>query len=330
MNFITRFFQILVAVAVTLMMGCSDGFGPDTPSGPDVSFEVDMGFDTDSDDPSTADVLPDGAGSPDVASDGAVPVDDALSDGDVLRNDPVTDENIRSDDPSLEDRVEDSRSDGVDVSAPSWPEGSTLVASEVSATSVVLTWPAAQDDVGVTYYRIFQDGINQATIVSSELSYEATDLLPETEYVFGVEASDAEGNWSIDGPQTTVTTRRPSPPDPSDVAPPLNPTVPSNVNDTVSFLYTGFDPIQTGVDPEEISPGRVAVLRGLVLDRDGTPLPGATISILNHPEYGSTQSRDDGMFDMVVNGGQFLSVRYQADGYLEAQRQAEHAGDVGL
>ena len=41
-----------------------------------------------------------------------------------------------------------------------------------------------------------------------------------------------------------------------------------------AFLYTGTNPIQTGVAPGTIELRRAAVLRGKVLKRDGTPLPG--------------------------------------------------------
>jgi RHS repeat-associated protein len=60
-----------------------------------------------------------------------------------------------------------------------------------------------------------------------------------------------------------------------------------------------------------------------VLDNQGHPLPGATISVLNHPEFGQTLSRADGVFDLVVNGGGLLTVRYTRDGSIPAQRQAQ-------
>ena len=63
------------------------------------------------------------------------------------------------------------------------------------------------------------------------------------------------------------------------------------------------------------------MLRGLVLTRDGAPLPGVTISVLGHPEYGQTASRADGVFDLAVNGGGLLTVDYTRDGYLPVQRQ---------
>jgi RHS repeat-associated protein len=115
----------------------------------------------------------------------------------------------------------------------------------------------------------------------------------------------------------------PLPPDPSLVAPPLNLTVPTSVFSATEFIYTGTNPIQTGVTPGTIEAKRAAVLRGLVTNRDGTPLPGVAITILNHPEYGQTRSRLDGVFDLVVNGGGVLTVKYEKEGYLKAQRQAD-------
>ena len=64
------------------------------------------------------------------------------------------------------------------------------------------------------------------------------------------------------------------PPDPVTVAPPVDPTVATTVARSTEFLYTGPNPIQTGVAPGTIDARRAAVLRGKVLDRDGNPLPG--------------------------------------------------------
>ncbi len=109
------------------------------------------------------------------------------------------------------------------------------------------------------------------------------------------------------------------PPDPSSQAPPLE--LGMSFADAVSFLYTGTDPIQTDVDPAAVQSRRVAVIRGRVLDRDGSPLPGVTVAVLGHPEFGRTVSREDGMFDLAVNGGGWLTVTYAKDDHLPAQRR---------
>jgi len=108
-----------------------------------------------------------------------------------------------------------------------------------------------------------------------------------------------------------------------DVAPPLNPSQFTSLLDATSFLYTGANPIQTGVVSGTMERRRVAVLRGRVLRRDGSALPGVHISILDHPEFGQTLTRADGMFDLAVNGGGWLTVNYTQTGYLPAQRKVE-------
>lgn len=89
---------------------------------------------------------------------------------------------------------------------------------------------------------------------------------------------------------------------------------------SAAFLYTGDDPVQTGVEPGTIDQSRAAVLRGRVIDRTDDPLPGVTIAVQDAPRYGSTTTRASGGFDMVVNGGHQVTLVYALDGFLPAQR----------
>ncbi len=126
------------------------------------------------------------------------------------------------------------------------------------------------------------------------------------------------------------------PPDPSTVAPPLRLTEATDFAGATDFLYSGLNPIQTGVAQGTIEPRRASVLRGRVLDGAMAPLAGVAIGILNHPELGQTFSRADGVFDMAVNGGGVLIVTYTKAGFLPVQRTVEnipwgdfaHATDV--
>ncbi|MEE4112508.1 MAG: hypothetical protein V2I40_06805, partial [Desulfobacteraceae bacterium] len=111
------------------------------------------------------------------------------------------------------------------------------------------------------------------------------------------------------------------PPDPSTIAPAIDPTTATTVVMATAFLYTGDNPIQTGVAPGTIEEQRALVLRGAVFDRDGISLPGVRISVFSHPEFGRTLTREDGRFDMVVNGGGTLIVQYEKAGYLPVQRR---------
>lgn len=113
------------------------------------------------------------------------------------------------------------------------------------------------------------------------------------------------------------------PPDPAAVAPPLDPTVSTSFAEATQFIYSGTNPIQTGVAAGVIAQERAAVLRGIVATRAGQPLSGVTIMIHDHPEYGQTLSRLDGLFDMAVNGGGPLTVEYRKSGYLPVQRTVD-------
>lgn len=98
----------------------------------------------------------------------------------------------------------------LDTTPPVWPEGSRLEASDITQTSLSLTWTAATDNVGVTAYRISCNGQQIAEVPGDVLNYQVTDLVPGTQYTFQVQAGDAAGNWSTDGPSVTATTQPPT------------------------------------------------------------------------------------------------------------------------
>jgi RHS repeat-associated protein len=109
------------------------------------------------------------------------------------------------------------------------------------------------------------------------------------------------------------------PPDPASVAP-ASPAGYVPLLERMRFLFEGSDPIQTGVAPGSISQRSAAVLRGRVLTGAGEPLRGVSVRVHGHPEFGETLSRLDGHFDLVVNGGGPLTLEYERDGFLQAQR----------
>ncbi len=110
---------------------------------------------------------------------------------------------------------------------------------------------------------------------------------------------------------------------------PLDRTVSTTLWGATAFLYSGNSPIQTGVAAGAIGPTTAAVVRGHVYaapaTAGGSPvvLPGVTVTVLGHPEFGSTVTQGDGMFDMAVNGGQVLRITYALSGYLPAQRTVQ-------
>lgn len=86
--------------------------------------------------------------------------------------------------------------------------------------------------------------------------------------------------------------------------------------DASKTLYTGANPVQTGVKEGTITARRSAMLRGKVSDRAGKPIAGVKITIAHHPAFGSAKTGTDGGFDMAVNGGRQLCVDYRKDGFL--------------
>ncbi len=103
-------------------------------------------------------------------------------------------------------------------------------------------------------------------------------------------------------------------------APETGATVPRDIAEAVAFLYSGTNPVQVDVEEEALDPGRTAALNGRVQDIQGTAMAGVEVAVLGHPEFGHTSTREDGEFDMVVNGGDRLVLTFQKDGFLPAQR----------
>jgi len=81
----------------------------------------------------------------------------------------------------------------VDNVAPTKP--TNLTSSNLTSTSVNLSWTASTDNVGVVGYDIYANGINIGS--SSSTTFNATGLTNGTSYVFKVIAKDAIPNYSL-------------------------------------------------------------------------------------------------------------------------------------
>jgi hypothetical protein len=99
-------------------------------------------------------------------------------------------------------------------------------------TTVALRWDVATDNVGVTGYRLFRNGVAVATV--STLRYTYVGLTCGTTYTFALEALDALGNASnraeATGRIATLrcgTGKTPAPPRPKPVPKPKRPALPT-------------------------------------------------------------------------------------------------------
>ncbi|WP_120460135.1 polysaccharide lyase family 8 super-sandwich domain-containing protein [Paenibacillus aceti] len=132
------------------------------------------------------------------------------------------------------------KDDTPETTPPTWSENAKLIASSVGRTSLVLSWTTATDDTGVTSYKIYKNGIELTQLSGDKTSYTVSGLLSNTTYTFKVEASNAAGKWSYDGPSVTVKTEAnssgggsvtspdPKPTEPTTPTKPTEPTAPTD------------------------------------------------------------------------------------------------------
>ncbi|HEV8713074.1 MAG TPA: Ig-like domain-containing protein, partial [Candidatus Binatia bacterium] len=211
----------------------------------------------------------------------------------------------------------------LDTVPPSAPDRGQIVVSSVANSQVMVSGGAGSVEADARV-RVTNTRTSETITVSANLDGSFTVTI-------GAQGNDSlvlvvtDGAGNASSPLITHVSGGSDalPPDPVTVAPPVDRTVATTVFDATEFLYTCANPIQTGVAPGTIEPRRAAVLRGKVLQRDGSPLSGVTITVLNHPEFGQTLSRADGMFDLAVNGGGLLTVIYEKTGDLPARRQVQ-------
>lgn len=92
-----------------------------------------------------------------------------------------------------------------DAAAPTWTNAALSV-SNITETGLTLTWTAANDNINVANYKIYEGNELIGTVAGDVLSYNVTGLNACTSYTFKVEAGDPSENWSSDGPAATAKT----------------------------------------------------------------------------------------------------------------------------
>ncbi|MFZ5895027.1 MAG: RHS repeat-associated core domain-containing protein [Myxococcota bacterium] len=194
--------------------------------------------------------------------------------------------------------------------APTWPKDAGLQL-EPKSGAVALSWPPAE---GADHYAVVVDDMRVARVAKPVFTLE---LAPGEEHSLRVDAIELCGA-AAPGPSSTASSL--PLPTPADVAPPLNPSGITPFAKAVSFLYEGSNALQVGMAPGAIDPSRVAVIRGKVTECDGTPIPGAKVSVPSEPKLGVTFTRSDGGYDLVVNGCCEVGVQVERAGYPTAQR----------
>jgi chitodextrinase len=89
-----------------------------------------------------------------------------------------------------------------DTQSPSVPSG--LAVSSVTSTTFALSWTASTDNVAVTGYDVYKDGILDTTVTTSTATI--NNLVPGVPYAMTIKARDAAGNISAPSGTLNVTT----------------------------------------------------------------------------------------------------------------------------
>ncbi len=95
-----------------------------------------------------------------------------------------------------------------DTTPPSVPAG--LTAAAISSGQIDLTWNTSTDDVGVTGYKVYRDGIFLKSVTTPSTS--DTGLAPSTNHCYTVSAFDAANNESAQSNPACATTQPTQPP----------------------------------------------------------------------------------------------------------------------
>lgn len=88
-----------------------------------------------------------------------------------------------------------------DTKAPEWEATSKVEATKISSSVVLLKWSKAKDNVAVAGYKVYVNGVEKKK--TNTQSYTVTGLDSGKTYTFRIEAYDAAGNVSKNGPSVT-------------------------------------------------------------------------------------------------------------------------------
>jgi chitodextrinase len=132
------------------------------------------------------------------------------------------------------------------------PTAPTLAASGTTQTTTNLSWSGATDNVAVTGYDVYKDGILLGSTATT--SYAVSGLTASTTYAFTVKAKDAAGNASVASNSVSVTTLAPVVDTTAPTAPTLSASGTTSSATNLSWSgatdnvgVTGYDVYQNGV-----------------------------------------------------------------------------------
>jgi len=181
-----------------------------------------------------------------------------------------------------------------DTEAPSMP--TNLIASNPTDNTIDLNWTAATDNVAVTSYDIYVEGINSFN--TSGTNFTVPGLTPDTNYCFTIKAKDAAGNESGFSNQACETT--------TDNGVGVNcmaetfESIPANAGNYVTRTWTGDnggDWTATEARTDQTITNRAITIRGGSLTAPTTTGGIGSFTVTTKRVFGGTS----GTFNLKVN-----------------------------
>ncbi|MBU0985630.1 MAG: cadherin-like domain-containing protein, partial [Proteobacteria bacterium] len=83
--------------------------------------------------------------------------------------------------------------------------------------------------------------------------------------------------------------------------------------------YEDLVPLDAAI--AQYDPSRFSIITGIVQTVENLPINSVSVTIHDHPEYGTAATDSEGRFSIPVEGGQTLTIVYQKDGLISAQRK---------
>jgi chitodextrinase len=130
-----------------------------------------------------------------------------------------------------------------DVTPPASP--TNLRATDVAVTKVSLAWDGGEDETGVSFFRVFVDGVPLPGPIWNTKTALASGLSPDTGYRFQVVAVDVAGNQSAPSDELVVRTDATS-----DAEPPTAPVITFASNNWDCEVNLRFTLATDNVDPQ--------------------------------------------------------------------------------
>ncbi len=146
----------------------------------------------------------------------------------------------------------------------------------------------------------------------------------------GLTAKDVDGNLDPTPAARAWNQVAPTPPKTRSVATPISPSEPTAIGNSTEFLYPAPTPMPGGAAcPARSIPREWPCSRRVFSRAACSGLPAVRVTVVDHPELGQTVTREDGRFDIAVNGGEPLAqaTTSATESWLSNGRKTPRGGD---